>query len=120
MKQLQKQHGISAIALIIVLALIGVGVYIGLQYIPQQMEEKAIDAILDDVEKAYAETPPKNIKDLQGTLNKYLTINRKEGLKDNFKITKENDKYILKADFEWMLNLLYEQKTIKYNRELYL
>ena len=36
MKSIQKtQQGISAIGLVIILAIIGAGAYIGLQYIPQ-------------------------------------------------------------------------------------
>jgi len=120
MKILRTQQGKSSIVLIIILALIGVGVYIGLQYIPQKMEAGAVDSILDDIEKTYAQAQPKNIAEIQGTIEKYLTINQKQDLIDSFEITKENGEYIIKVNLERELNLLYKKKTIKYNREIYL
>jgi len=43
------QRGASTIGLIIILAVIGVGAYIGLQYIPQFIECGTVDTILSNI-----------------------------------------------------------------------
>ena len=40
------QRGASAVILIIILAILGAGVYIGLQYLPQYIEAGTVDSIL--------------------------------------------------------------------------
>ncbi|MCW8928637.1 MAG: DUF4845 domain-containing protein [Gammaproteobacteria bacterium] len=120
MKISKTQQGKSSVILIIILALIGVGVYVGLQYIPHKMEFSSVDSILNDVEKKYMETQPKNIAEIQDTLDKYLNVNQKEGLKESFEITKENDEYLIKVNLVRELNLIYKKTSIKYDREIYL
>jgi len=120
MKNIQKQQGKTFIVLIIILALIGVGVYIGLQYIPHKMETGTVDSILDNIEKTYADTQPKNIGEIQGSIDKYLNINQKEELKDSFVITKENEEYIIRVNLIRELNLIYKKISMKYDREIYL
>jgi len=112
------QRGASAIALLIILAIIGTGVFIGLQYIPQYIEAGTVDSILSSIEKAHEEKPVNSANNLRSMINKQLDINQMDDLRDNFKVTQDDEIYIVKVNYERELNLIYEKKLIKYEKNL--
>jgi hypothetical protein len=112
------QQGISAIGLVIILAIIGAGVYIGLQYIPQYIEAGTVDSILANLEKAQEETPFSSAADVSKMINKQLNLNQMDDLRDSFKVTQDGEVYIVKVSYERELNLIYERKPMPYERTL--
>ncbi|MEN8206807.1 MAG: DUF4845 domain-containing protein [Pseudomonadota bacterium] len=112
------QQGVSAIGLIIILAIIGAGAYIGLQYIPQYIECGTVDSILGNIEKAHKETPVSSTKDIQNMIEKQLDINQMDDLRDNITVTQDDETYIVKVSYERELNLIYEKKPMKYEKTL--
>jgi uncharacterized membrane protein len=114
------QHGASSIVLIIILALLGAGVYIGLQYLPQYIEAGTVDSILGSVEKAYDKSAVNSVKSIQDMIDKQLNMNQMNDLKDNFKVTQDGEEYLIKVSYERELNLLYEKKPVKYEKTVIL
>mgnify|MGYP001826435912 CR=1 FL=1 len=114
----QAQQGLSAIGLIIILAIIGAGSYIGLQYIPQYIEAGTVDSILANLEKAQEETPFSSANDVRDAINKQLTMNQMDDLRDSFKIVQDGEAYIIKVSSERELNLIYEKKTMPHEKTL--
>jgi Tfp pilus assembly major pilin PilA len=119
MKSIQKtQRGISAIGLVIILAIIGAGAYIGLQYIPQYIEAGTVDSILANLEKAQEETPFSSAADVSKMINKQLTLNAMDDLRDSFKVTADGQAYIVRVSYERELNLIYEKKPMPYEKTI--
>jgi len=116
----KQQQGISAIALLIVIAIIGFGVFVGLQYVPQYIESGSVDSILSSLEKAHDETPFKSKQEIVSRLEKQLYINELEDLKDNISVTRDGDEFVITVDYERELNLLYEKKPMPYKKMLVL
>jgi uncharacterized membrane protein len=114
------QRGASSIVLIIILALLGAGVYIGLQYLPQYIEAGTVDSILGSVEKAYDKSAVNSVKSIQDMIDKQLNMNQMNDLKDNFKVTQDGEEYIIKVSYERELNLIYEKKPVKYEKSVIL
>jgi hypothetical protein len=114
----KSQQGISAIGLIIILAIIGTGIYIGLQYIPQFIECNTVDSILDNLETANSKKPISSVKELRDMIGRQLEINQMDELRDSFTVTQDGDKYIVKVNYERELNLIYEKKPMKYEKSL--
>jgi hypothetical protein len=114
------QRGASAIALIIILAIIGAGTYIGLQYIPQYIEAGTVDSILSNIEQAHEETPVSSINNLRSMIEKQLDINQMDNLRDSFKVTQDEEIYIVTVNYERELNLIYEKKPMIYEKTLIL
>ena len=112
------QHGASAISLIIILAIIGTGVFIGLQYIPQYIEAGTVDSILSSIEKAHEKTPVTSVKNIKDMIDKQLNMNQMEDMRDSFKVTKDEEIYIITVSYERELNLIYEKKLVQYNKSL--
>ena len=119
MKTMHKtQQGASGIGLIIFLAIIGAGVYIGLQYIPQFIERGTVDSILGSIEKTHKAKPLGSAKAVRDMINRQLDINQMNDLRDSFTVKQDNRMYIVKVSYERELNLIYEKKPMKYEKTL--
>ncbi len=112
------QRGASAIVVIIILAIIGAGAYIGLQYIPQYIEAGTVDSILDNIERANNRTPVTSTIAIRDMLNKQLNMNQLNDLSDSFKITRVDDEFLIEVSYERELNLIYKKKPVKYQKTL--
>ena len=112
------QHGASGIIVIMILAIIGAGVYVGLQYVPQYIESSTVDSILGNIEKAHQQTPVSSATAVQNMIDKQLDINQLDNLRNSFKVTHKGDAYIVKVSIERELNLIYAKKPMKYEKTL--
>jgi len=111
-----KQKGASVIVLIIVLAIFGFAVYVGLQYIPQRIESSNVDSILDSIVQNHKATPVQNVDDILSAITRQLNVNEMDDMKDNFHVSKNGGKYTIKVGYERELNLGYETKKIQYEK----
>jgi Tfp pilus assembly major pilin PilA len=119
MNTLQKtQQGASTIVLIILLAIVGSGAYIGLQYLPQYIEAGTVESILGNIEKANKQRPVSNVRDIQDMIDKQLNMNQMDDLKDSFTVTQDGEAYIIRVSYERELNLIYEKKSMKYEKSV--
>ena len=119
MKSMQKtQQGLSGIGVIILLAVIGAGAYLGLQYIPQYIEAGTVDSILSNLEKAQEETPFSSTNAVRDMINKQLTLNQMDDLRDSFKVTQDGETYIVEVSFMRELNLIYKKQPMPYEQTL--
>jgi hypothetical protein len=112
------QHGASALGIIIFLAIFGAGAYIGLQYLPQYFECGTVDSILSNIEKANEKTPVTSVKNIRNMIDKQLNMNQMDDMQDDFTVTQDGEKYIVKVSYERELNLIYEKKPMKYEKTL--
>ena len=114
----KRQRGISGIGFIILVAIFGIGGYIGLQYIPQYIECGTVDSILSNIEKAHEETPFTSVKSIQDTIGKQLDMNQMDDLRENFTVTRDDEAYIVTVSYERELNLIYEKRPMKYEKSV--
>ena len=112
------QRGASAITLIIILAIIGAGTYLGLQYIPQYIEASTVDALLSSIEQTHEEKPVSSASNIRNMIDKQLDINQMGDLRDSFKVTQDDEIYIVNVSYERELNLIYEKKLMKYEKSI--
>jgi len=111
-----KQKGASAIVFIIVLAIFGFAVYVGIQYIPQRIESGTVDSILDSIVENHKTTPVQNVSEILSTITRLLNVNQMDDMKENFKVSKYRGTYNIKVSYERELNLGYETKIIQYEK----
>lgn len=116
----RQQLGASPVGIIIILAIIGVGVFFGLQYIPQSMESGTVDKILSNVEKEHEETPFKSTNEIESRISNQLNINEMNDMLPNVKITEEGEGFVIKVNYERELNLIYEKQMKPYEKILIL
>ena len=114
-----QQRGGSTIGLLIILAIIGIAVFLGMQYIPQYMEAGKVDSILDSIEEAN-ETKALTPDMVKKMVGKHLQINNMQDMADAFVVKKQDGNTVLTVKYERQLNLIYEKRPMPYSRELVL
>jgi len=115
-----QQKGASAIVTMIVLVILGFSVYVGIQYAPQFMESKSIDSILKTIDGAHK---VERIDDEQAAKTKLvglLQINEMNDMSDSYKVRQSNDKITITFSYDRKLDLIYEVKSIHYDKILIL
>jgi hypothetical protein len=116
----RQQLGGSGIVFLIILAIVGVGVFIGLQYVPQYIESGSVDSILSDLEKRHDEIPFKSTQEIKKRIERQLDVNDMSYLKDAIDVIQDGDEFVVTVEYERELNLLYEKKPMPYSKTLVL
>jgi hypothetical protein len=113
-----KQRGASAIGIIIILAILGIGAYIGFQYIPLFIESGTVDSVMGSIEQANEKKPFTNTNEIRSLINKQLDMNQMMDLADAFTVTKYEETYTINVFYERQLNLIYEKKLIETDKTI--
>ncbi len=116
MNMQRKQKGASVIGLIIMLAILGYGVYLGLQYIPLYVESGTVNSILDNIEANHKASPVRSVYEIQTAINRQLDVNQMNDMKDKFYVTENGRTYTIEVGYEREINLGYKIKKLKYEK----
>ncbi len=115
-----KQKGASAIVTIIVLALLAYGVYLGIQYVPQAIESRAIDSIFSTINKDHRMDPLGSEGAAKNKLVKMLQVNEMNDMARNVKVRQTGGTITIKVKYERELDLGYKVKPMLYEKTLVL
>jgi len=119
MKELPaRQKGASFIGTLIFLALLGYGVYVGIQYVPQMIESKAIDSILRTIKDENKTDPITSVEDANAMVIRLLQVNEMNDMTDAFKVRLRENRIVIEFSYDRKLNLLYKVKPMHYEKTL--
>lgn len=113
-----RQQGGSGIGLIIFLAILAYGIFVGIQFVPQYIESNTVRTILKDLVEKNKIEPLGTIGAVQGAIDNQLYVNQMSDLKDHFSVTQYRGDFVVKVSYERELNLLYETKTITFDKSV--
>lgn len=113
-----QQKGASAIGTIIILVLLGYGAYLGIQYVPQIIESKSIDSILDNMETSQRTDPVTSKQAATEKVIKLLQVNEMNDMTDNFTVEKRDGRITITFDYDRELNLGYKTQPIHYKKSV--
>jgi len=113
-----KQRGASAVGIIIILAILGAGAYIGFQYIPLFIESGTVDSVMSSIEQANEKKPFASSAEIRNTINKQLDMNQMQELADAFTVTKYEETYTINVYYERQLNLIYKKQLIETDKTI--
>ena len=115
-----QQKGASAIATIIFLAVLGYAVYIGIQYVPQAIESKSIDAILINVETDHQSNPVTSEDDARSRVIKLLQISEMNDMTENISVKNMSGETTITFSYDRELNLIFKKHSMHYEKSLIL
>jgi len=115
-----QQKGASAIAVFIFLALLGYAVYIGIQYVPQAIESKAIDSILTNLKAENKMDRITDEQEVKSKVTKLLQVNEMNDMTKSFKVRKVSGALTVTFSYERELNLGFKTHPIHYEKSLVL
>ena len=111
-----QQRGASAIGTIIMLAILGYGVFIGFQYVPQAIESKSIDSILETVDSASKSGSINSPQAAQERVISLLQVNEMNDMTDEFTVTERDGRITVTFSYDRELNLLYKIQPMPYKK----
>lgn len=115
-----KQKGASVIVTIIGLALLAYGVYVGIQYVPQAIESKAVGSIFSSIEKDHRMEPIRSEDEARSRVVKMLNVNELNDLAKNLSVRRKSGAITIKIKYERELNLGYKTKLMIHEKTLVL
>jgi hypothetical protein len=115
-----KQKGASAIVTIIVLALLAYGIYLGIQYVPQAIESRAINSIFTTIDKDHRMDPIRSADEAKSKVAKMLQVNEMNDMAKNVKVKQIAGTITIKVKYERELNLGFKTKPMPYEKTLVL
>ncbi|MDX2417844.1 MAG: DUF4845 domain-containing protein [Xanthomonadales bacterium] len=115
-----QQKGASAIVNIIMLAILCFGVYVGIQYVPQLIESKAIDSILQTMDSTQKTTPVNSAGTAKERLVGLLQINEMNDMTDSYTVKERNGRITIAFNYDRELNLIFKKQPMHYKKRLIL
>jgi hypothetical protein len=117
-RQNWRQSGASIIGTVIMLAIIAYGVYVGVQYIPQQMEASTVDSILGSLRSSQQLNPAASVEELRSRLDTQLNVNHMNDMKDSFDVSHFGGRFVIDVSYKRELDLLFDKKVIHHERSV--
>ena len=114
------QRGASAIVVLLVLAVLGLGVFFALQLVPPDMGSSQVEPILESVQRGYDEAPVSSVREVQELISRRLDINEMQDLRDAFTVKRKDRGFEITVSYERTLDLIYEQRPMPYHKTLVL
>ena len=111
-----QQRGASAIGTIIMLAILGYGVFIGFQYVPQAIESRSIDSILETVDSASKSGSINSSQAAQERVISLLQVNEMNDMTDAVTVTERDGRITVTFSYDRELNLLYKIQPMPYKK----
>ena len=112
------QKGASAIVTLILLVVIGLAAYVGIQYVPQAIESKSIDSILESMQSTQSVNPIRTVQAAETKLVGLLQINEMNDMTDNFKVEQKEGGIVVTFSYDRELNLIYKKHPMHYEKSL--
>jgi hypothetical protein len=114
----ERQKGASAIATFIVLVLLAYGVYIGIQYVPQMIESKSVDSILDKIASDQPTSPVSTESEAEAKVVRMLQVNEMNDMSKNLEVRRGSGKIIIRFSYDRELNLGFKKHLMHYEKIL--
>jgi hypothetical protein len=113
-----KQKGASAIGTIIILAVLGFAIFVGIQYVPQMIESRSIGSVLRTMEETQATDRVSTVVDARNKVIKLLQINEMNDMIDHFTVEKGDGGIMISFSYDRELNLIYKKQVMKYRQKV--
>ena len=113
-----RQTGASAISNVILLAILGVSVYLGIQYAPHFIEIRVLESVMDSLESGQQTNPTASGQEVTSWINTLLNINHNDDLRSAFKVQENGSSITVTAVYDWELDVLYTTKPMRYERTI--
>ena len=114
----KRQRGASAIRIILILAIIGVAAYIGIQYKTLFRDLGTVDSVLTRIEETNEKKPFTSTRQIRSLIDNQLDMNQMHELAEAFSVTKYEESYTINVYYERQLDLIYEKKTLETDKTI--
>lgn len=115
---LKNQTGGSLLGNIILIAIFAYGVYLGIQYVPQSIESKFLDSMLNSIESQHSSQAYESSQQVEQAVKSMLNLNQMDDMMQNVRVRESSQGISVEIDYERELDLLFDKKVLSYNKIL--
>ena len=116
MKICKQQRGGSPVLTLIIVAVFGYVIFVGVQYVPHWLEARAVSSILNGVEETFASNRSSSKQDIEAQIIRMLQVNEMNDMMETFKVSNSGGGYNVSFNWDRSLNLGFEQRTVRFER----
>lgn len=116
----RSQAGKSMIGNLIVLAILGLGIWAAIQYVPQKIEAGTVNTILEQLEQRHSASRFNDDQDLWAVIDRNLSLNEMRDMKPYFKTSWNGRTATVTVDYERELSLGFKTFVIPYHEQIVL
>ena len=113
-----RQKGASAIATILLLAVLAYGVFIGMNYVPIMIESQGVDSILNSIRSDQQGDPITTEHQAEAKVIRMLQVNEMDDMAENLKVRYFSGKIVIKFSYDRKLDLGFKEHPMHYEKVL--
>lgn len=110
----------SAISALLIVAALAYGVFIAIQYVPIYVESSSVNSILSSIQGSHKAQPLRSADEVERKIDSLLNVNQIRDMKEYFKVRSYRGEILIEVTYNRDLNLLFQNKTIRYEKKLVL
>ena len=110
----------SVLSTLLILAVLAYGVYVVFQYVPLYIESSSVDSILSSIQGTHRSEPFNSVSEVERKIDDLLNINQIREMREYFKVDTYLDEIRIDVTYNRDLNLLFQQRKIRYEKQLML
>jgi hypothetical protein len=112
----KNQDGGGLIGNIFLLALFAYGVYLSFQYVPQFIESRTLDSVLESIETQHRGQPYESAQQVEQAIKNNLNLNQMDDMIKNFRIRESGNSISVEVSYQRELDLLFQKKVLNINK----
>jgi hypothetical protein len=114
----KNQSGGSVLGNILLLGLFAYGVFLGMQYLPQMLESKSLDSMLDSIDSQHRAQAYEGGHQVEQAVKGILNLNQMDDMMEHIQVRSGPQGISIEIDYERELDLLFQKKMLKYRKTL--
>lgn len=110
------QRGGSLMGNIFLLALFVYAVYLAIQYVPQYLESRSLDSVLQSLQSQHQSNPFESAQEVDQALRRNLNMNQMDDMMRHIQVRQNPSGFSIEASYERELDLVFQKKTLTVNK----
>ena len=106
------QSGGGLLGNIFLLALFAYGVYLSIQYVPQFIESRSLDSVLESIETQHRGHPYESAQQVEQAIKSNLNLNQMDDMMNNVSVRESGRSISIEVSYQRELDLLFQKKVL--------
>ena len=112
----KNRNGGSLVGNIFLLALFAYGVFLAFQYVPQFIESRSLDSVLESIETQHRGQPYESAQQVEQAIKNLLNLNQMDDMIKNIRVREDGNSIYVEVSYQRELDLLFQKKVLNINK----
>ncbi|HKX55093.1 MAG TPA: hypothetical protein VJN01_03285 [Xanthomonadales bacterium] len=112
----KNRNGGSLVGNIFLLALFAYGVFLAFQYVPQFIESRSLDSVLESIETQHRGQPYESAQQVEQAIKNLLNLNQMDDMIKNIRVREDGNSIYVEVSYKRELDLLFQKKVLNINK----